>query len=175
MSTNYLEIMKGIKGFCFDVDGVLTDGNVTLLPSGDQARTMNTRDGYALKYAVDHGYHVCIITGGRSEMVRTRLSGLGIPDIYLGAHDKEIPYEEFLSMYDLEESQVLYMGDDMPDYGVMKRVGLACCPVDAAEQIKSVSTYISPKKGGEGCVRDVIETTLKVQEKWDHDSNIQSV
>ncbi len=166
MEKSYKELMPQIDTFIFDVDGVLTNGIVTIFPNGELVRQMNIKDGYALKTAVDAGYRVCIISGGSNEGVRTRLAGLGITDIYLGAHDKIKQYEELLETYQLNPDNVLYMGDDVPDYPVMEKVGFACAPNDAAPEIKNISKYISPKKGGEGCVRDVIEQIMRVQGKW---------
>ena len=166
MEKNYKEIMTGISTFIFDVDGVLTDGSVTIFPNGELIRTMNTRDGYALKTAVDLGYRVCIISGGTNEAVKSRLKGLGIQDIYLGAHDKIEQLNELVDMYEIQMDEILYMGDDIPDYPVMKLVGLPTCPKDAAPEIRDISAYISQNKGGKGCVRDVIEQVMKVQDKW---------
>lgn len=167
MEKSYKEIMPQITTFIFDVDGVLTDGTVYVFENGELVRQMNIKDGYALKTAVDAGFKVCIISGGSNEGVRSRLSGLGIKDIYLGAHNKIEQYNEILSKYNLNPKNVLYMGDDIPDYPVMKLVGLSCCPKDAVPEIQQISNYISQKNGGKGCVRDVIEQVLKVQEKWD--------
>ncbi|MCF6279103.1 MAG: HAD-IIIA family hydrolase [Flavobacteriaceae bacterium] len=166
MEKSYKEIMPQITTFIFDVDGVLTDGIVHVFENGELVRQMNIKDGYALKTAVDSGFKVCIISGGSNEGVRSRLSKLGITDIYLGAHNKIEQYEEILKRYNLNPENVLYMGDDIPDYPVMKLVGLPCCPKDAASEIQNISKYISQKKGGKGCARDVIEQVLKVQNKW---------
>lgn len=166
MEKSYKEIMPQIDTFIFDVDGVLTDGNITIFPNGDLVRQMNTKDGYALKTAVDMGYNVCIISGGTNEAVKSRLRGLGITDIYLGAHNKIEQLDEYLDIYNIERDKVLYMGDDIPDFPVMKLVGLPTCPKDAVPEIQNISKYISQKKGGKGCVRDVIEQVLKVQDKW---------
>lgn len=166
MSKSYKEIMPQIKTFIFDVDGVLTDGGVHVFENGELVRKMNIKDGYALKSAVDAGYRVCIISGGSNEGVRKRLKGLGITDIYLGAHNKIEQYHELVDMYELKEEEVLYMGDDIPDYPVMNMVGFACCPNDAAPEIQEISHYISNKKGGYGCVRDVIEQIMRVQGLW---------
>lgn len=166
MEVSYKELMPQIDTFIFDVDGVLTNGIVTVHPNGDLVRQMSIKDGYALKTAVDAGYRVCIISGGSSEGVRLRLQGLGITDIYLGAHNKIDQYNELVKKYNLNPENVLYMGDDVPDYPVMELVGFACAPQDAASEIKAVSKYISPKKGGEGCARDVIEQIMRVQGKW---------
>ena len=161
--------MRQITTFIFDVDGVLTDGTVTIFPDGELVRTMNIKDGYALKTAVNKGYNVCVISGGTNEAVRSRLKALGITDIYLGAHNKIEQLDEYLDIHNIKPEHVLYMGDDIPDYPVMKLVGLAACPKDAVPEIQNISAYISQKKGGNGCVRDVIEQVLKVQDKWNGD------
>lgn len=171
MEKSYKEIMPQITTFIFDVDGVLTDGTIQVLENGDMIRNMNIKDGYALKTAVDAGYNVCIISGGSSEGVRIRLKRLGLTDVYLGAHNKIHQFEEIINKYNLKTDEILYMGDDIPDYPVMKLVGLACSPRDAASEIQSISHYISQKKGGKGCVRDVIEQVLKVQGKWGGEFN----
>ncbi len=163
---NFKSRLTKVKGFIFDVDGVLTDGSVTLLPDGEQARVMNIKDGYALQLAIKKGYKIAIITGGTSEMVRKRLNGLGIMDVYLGAHTKMDQYSEWLIIHDLKPAEVLYMGDDIPDYDVLKQVGVPTCPKDSASEIKNICIYISDKRGGKGAVRDVIEQVLKVQNKW---------
>ncbi len=166
MEKNYKELMPQISTFVFDVDGVLTDGTVTIFPNGELVRKMNIKDGYALKTAIDKGYKVCIISGGTNEGVRTRLQGLGVKDIYLGAHNKMDQLEDYLAGNKIAAEEVLYMGDDIPDLQVMQQVALAACPKDAVPEIQDISIYISQKKGGQGCVRDVIEQVLKVQDKW---------
>jgi 3-deoxy-D-manno-octulosonate 8-phosphate phosphatase (KDO 8-P phosphatase) len=166
MEKSYKEIMPQITTFIFDVDGVLTDGTVTIFPDGELIRTMNTKDGFALKTAVDRGYNVCIISGGTNDAVKMRLKGLGISDIFLGAHNKTDQLEEYLNAHNIKTENVLYMGDDIPDLPVMQMVGLPACPNDAVQEIQNISKYISQKKGGSGCVRDVIEQVLKVQDKW---------
>lgn len=171
MEKSYKQYLPNIDTFIFDVDGVLTNGIVTIMPDGELVRQMNIKDGYALKTAVDKGYRVCIISGGTNEGVRTRLKNLGITDIYLGAHNKTEQYQELVDMYNLQRENVLYMGDDIPDYPVMKLVGMPCCPNDAAPEIKEVSKYVSNIKGGEGCVRDVLEQVMRVQGTWDSNFN----
>jgi len=166
MEKSYKEIMPQISTFIFDIDGVLTNGIVTIFPDGEMVRSMNIKDGYALKTAVKSGYNVCIISGGTNEAVRKRFEVLGITDVYLGAHNKLDQFNEYINNHNIKPAQILYMGDDIPDYPVMKKVGLPCCPKDAAPEIQEISSYISHKKGGTGCVRDVIEQVLKVQEKW---------
>lgn len=167
MEKSYKQYLPQINTFIFDVDGVLTNGIVTIMPDGELVRQMNIKDGYALKTAVDQGYRVCIISGGTNEGVRTRLKNLGITDIYLGAHDKIQQFQELVDMYNLSSENIVYMGDDIPDYPVMKLVGMPCCPNDAAPEIQGISRYISNKKGGEGCVRDILEQVMRVQGKWD--------
>ncbi|MFD1096060.1 KdsC family phosphatase [Salegentibacter chungangensis] len=166
MEKSYKEYLNQINTFVFDVDGVLTDGTIQVSTHGELLRTMNMKDGYAMKAAVEAGYTVCIISGGKNEGVRKRLRGLGITDIYLGVHDKVEQMDEFFDIYSIKPDEVLYMGDDIPDYHPMKLVGLPCCPQDAAPEIKELSKYVSHRKGGKGCVRDVIEQVLKVQGKW---------
>lgn len=166
MAKSYKEIMNSITTFIFDVDGVLTDGTVHVSPTGEMLREMNIRDGFALKAAVESGYHVCIISGGSNEGVRIRLRNLGITDIHLGSPNKVETFKEYIELYNIEAENVLYMGDDIPDYHVMQLVGLPTCPQDASPEIKTISKYISHKNGGKGAVREVIEQVMKVQEKW---------
>ena len=166
MEKSYKEIMPQITTFIFDVDGVLTDGKITIFPNGELIRSMNVKDGYAMKTAIDQGFNICIISGGTNAAVKERLRGLGITDIYLGAHNKIEQLDEYLDIYNIDPKNVLYMGDDIPDYPVMEMVGLPTCPKDAVPEIQNISLYISQKKGGNGCVRDVIEQVLKVQDKW---------
>ncbi|NCT09755.1 MAG: HAD-IIIA family hydrolase [Flavobacteriia bacterium] len=166
MAISYKQLLPKITTFIFDVDGVLTNGMLTIMPDGELLRHMNVKDGYAMKKALNSGFRICIISGGTNEGVRKRLELLGIEDIYLGAHDKIKQYQELVAKYDLKPENVLYMGDDIPDIPVLKVVGMACAPNDAAPEIQQIALYISNKKGGEGCVRDVIEQTLRVQNKW---------
>ncbi len=162
---NFKERLKDIKAFVFDVDGVFSD-NVILSTDGDLMRFMNVKDGFAVKTAVDEGFIVCIITGGNSESVRQRFNGLGVNDIYLASHNKIEDYKDFYMKYEIDPKSILYMGDDIPDYEPLKASGLATCPNDAVEEIQNVSHYISDKKAGQGCVRDVIEQVLRAQGKW---------
>tara|TARA_R100000935_G_scaffold21876_4_gene40537 strand:- start:90111 stop:90644 length:534 start_codon:yes stop_codon:yes gene_type:complete len=166
MEKSYKEYLGNIKALVFDVDGVLTDGTIQVNTEGELFRTMNIKDGYALKTAVDQGLYVCIISGGSNEGVRKRLQGLGITDIHLGTHQKTETLRKYLKDNNLKPENALYMGDDIPDYYVMQEVGLPCCPQDAVPEIKELSKYISHKNGGKGCVRDIIEQVLKVQGKW---------
>lgn len=158
--------LKKIKALAFDVDGVLSAETVVLHPGGEPMRTVNIKDGYALQLAVKMGLHVAIITGGKTEAVRKRYEGLGVPDVYLGCAVKINTYGDFLQKYGLTDEEVLYMGDDIPDYEIMQRCGCPCCPSDAAPEIKMLSLYISHLPGGKGCGRDVIEQVLKAQNKW---------
>ncbi len=166
MSANFKQLLTAVTTFIFDVDGVLTDGSVTLMPNGDQVRKMNIKDGYALQLAIKKGFKIGIISGGKSESVRQRLEGLGISNIFLGVQNKLEIYNEFMLVNELKPQQILYMGDDIPDYEVMAKVGVAVCPADAAPEILRICTYISHRNGGEGAVRDVIEQTLRLQGKW---------
>lgn len=158
--------LNKIKAFVFDVDGVLSCDVIPLHPNGDPMRTVNIKDGYALQLAVKKGYQVAIITGGYTEAVRIRFSRLGITHIYMKSAVKIHDYQDFLEKTGLQPEEVLYAGDDIPDYEVMKLVGLPVAPADAAPEIKRIAKYISQKNGGEGVARDVIEQTLKAQGNW---------
>ncbi|UII79806.1 HAD family hydrolase [Flagellimonas sp. CMM7] len=166
MKKNYKELLNDITTFVFDVDGVFTDGSILITTQGEMLRKMNVKDGYALKTALQKGYNVCIISGGTNEGVKERLKGLGVTDIYLGAHHKQDPLEEYLNINNIDSKNVLYMGDDLPDIPPMKRVALATAPQNAVAEVKAISDYVSHKNGGEGCVRDIIEQVLKVRGDW---------
>jgi 3-deoxy-D-manno-octulosonate 8-phosphate phosphatase (KDO 8-P phosphatase) len=166
MGKSYKEILNNISTFIFDVDGVLTDSSVHVTPTGEMLRIMNIRDGFAMKAAIESGYHVCIISGGNNEGVRIRLKNLGITDIHLASPDKVATFKEYTELYSIDPEHVLYMGDDIPDYHVMQLVGLPTCPQDASSEINALSTDMSPKTGGTGAVREVIEQVMKVQGKW---------
>jgi len=166
MTQSYKQLLHQIKTFIFDVDGVLTNGQITITPNGELTRQMNIKDGYALKKALHSDLRICIISGGTNEGVRKRLNLLGIEDVFLGIHDKVSILESYVEKNNLDPKNIAYMGDDIPDLQPMKKVGLPCCPQDAAPEIKEISLYVSHKKGGEGCVRDILEQTLKVQNKW---------
>lgn len=155
-----------ITTLIFDVDGVLSDGTVIAYADGEQPRSFLVKDGYAVEKAVQKGFHVAIISGGFQEGVRKRLEFLGVKHIFLGVKDKIAVYNNFLAENNIESSQVLYMGDDLPDYDVMKLVGIATCPADATQEIIDISHYVSPKDGGKGAVRDVIEKVMRSQNKW---------
>ena len=166
MDTNFKQLLSSVNTFIFDVDGVLTDGSVILMSDGEQVRKMNIKDGFALQLAVKKGYKVAVISGGKSEAIRTRLNGLGIHDVFLGVANKLEVFNDYLANNTLSPNQVLYMGDDLPDYEVMQNVGIAACPIDSAPEIIALSIYVSRQKGGEGCVRDVIEQTMRLHNKW---------
>lgn len=163
-SINY-DLTK-IKAFVFDVDGVLSADVLFISPEGDPMRTVNIKDGYAMQLAVKKGYHIAIITGGNTEAVRIRFSRLGIEHIYMQAAIKMVNFVDFMQKTGLKPEEVMYAGDDIPDYEVMKVVGLPVAPQDAAPEIKAIAKYISPRKGGDGVARDVIEQTLKAQNHW---------
>ncbi|MGL4992853.1 MAG: KdsC family phosphatase [Bacteroidales bacterium] len=158
--------LRKIKALLFDVDGVLSSDNVPLHPNGEPMRMVNIKDGYALQLAAKSGYTVGIITGGRTEAVRVRFEGLGLQYVYMGASNKTEQLKEFMDLSGFAPEEILYMGDDIPDYNVMSIVGLPCCPSDAVPEIKSIAKYISHYKGGSGCGRDVIEQVMKAQGKW---------
>jgi 3-deoxy-D-manno-octulosonate 8-phosphate phosphatase (KDO 8-P phosphatase) len=162
----FLEKLKHIKAILLDVDGVLTNGNMLITESGEQLRQFNIKDGYALQLAVKRGIKIAALSGARSKGVEHRLRGLGIQDVFLGLDSKIEVYQNYLAQNNLAPEEVLFVGDDMPDLQVMKMAGLAVCPADAVEEIKAISHYISPKNGGEGCVRDIVEKVLKIQNLW---------
>jgi len=166
MEKSYKTLLKEINTFCFDVDGVFTNNIVFLSSDGEQLRTANVRDGYAVQLAVKKGLRIAIISGGKGEAVRKRFEGLGVKDIFLGSSRKSDVFKKWVSENHLKPEDICYMGDDIPDYSVMQHVGLPCCPADAAPEIKSLSKYISPRNGGEGCVRDILEQALKVKGLW---------
>lgn len=158
--------LRKIRGFIFDVDGVLSKDVIPLHPNGDPMRTVNIKDGYALQLAVKKGYQVAIITGGYTDSVKMRFERLGVKYIYMRSSVKMKDYTDFMNRTGLKPEEVLYAGDDIPDYEVMKQVGLPVAPADAASEIKDISLYISSKNGGEGIARDVIEQTMKTQGTW---------
>jgi len=166
---NYKETLRHITTFIFDYDGVLTDGTVILMNNGDALRTANVKDGYALQLAVKKGYRVAIISGAYSESMLRRFEALNVKDVFLKVEKKIDVFNDYLEKNKLSPDEVLYMGDDIPDFEIMKMVGLPVCPADASEEIKAVSRYISHQKGGHGCARDVIEQVMKIQGKWMND------
>ena len=171
---NVLADFKKIKAFVLDVDGVLTDGSLLLLDDGQMARRMNIKDGYALQLAIKKGYHILVISGGSSDAVKLRLQKLGVVEVNMGVSDKKQVLLQYVSKYALNWDDVLYMGDDIPDIIPMQLAGLPCCPADAVPEIRNISSYISAVNGGYGCVRDVIEKVLKLNDHWDLDSSVPS-
>lgn len=162
---NYKIKLNNIQAFIFDVDGVLTDGKI-LLKDKIISRFMSIKDGFAMQFAIKKGFKIAIITGGKDISITYRFNTLNITDIYLNSFNKIQDYNNFLKKYHLTDKEILYMGDDLPDYEVMTRAGVSTCPIDSCSEILSIADYISPFKGGNGCVRDIIEQTLKVQLKW---------
>ncbi len=158
--------LNKIKAVVFDVDGVLSTSTINMGPDGQPIRSLNIKDGYAIQLAIKMGLHLAIITGGKTENVRMRYEGLGMKDVYLGVSMKLEVYEQFKQKYDLRDEEVLYVGDDIPDYEIMQICGLPCCPSDACPEIMEISTYVSPCEGGRGCARDILEQILKAQGKW---------
>ena len=158
--------LSKIKAIVFDVDGVLSRETITMNINGEPMRTVNIKDGYAIQLAMKMGLRIVILTGAASESIRVRYENLGVKDIYMRCGVKISVYDEFLAKYGYNDSEIIYMGDDIPDLKVMKMVGVPCCPADAAPEIKEISKYISHCKGGEGCARDVIEQVLKAQDNW---------
>ncbi len=163
---NQLETFTSVEMFIFDVDGVFTNSQVLVLEDGKLLRKMNIKDGLAVKKAVGQGYRIAIVSGGKSEGMRHRFKDLGITELHFGVTDKLKVYEELIRTYDQDPGKILYMGDDVTDYPVLRRVGLPTCPNDAVSDVMGIAQYVSPKAGGEGCVRDVIEKTLRLQGKW---------
>ena len=166
---NFKELLTDIRAFAFDVDGVLSESVIPMSTSGEPMRTANIKDGYAIQLAVKLGYHVAIITGGSTEAVKTRFSMLGVQDIYMRQASKIGAYEDWKRKHNLTDNQILYMGDDMPDLPLMELAGIATCPADACIDVRQASIYISPRNGGQGCARDVIEQTLRAQNNWGKD------
>ena len=164
---NFKQKLTRIKTLLFDIDGVLTNGQVLLMENGEVVRNMNSKDGFALRSAARKGYQIAIISGGNSQAVKKMLEGFGVKDVFLSQHDKMQCYKDYIKEQNLNEEEILYMGDDLPDYEVMKRVGVAACPNNSAHEIKEISIYISNKNGGEGCVRDIIEQVMRAQGKWE--------
>ena len=165
-SSSSLDQFKQIKTFIFDIDGVFTDNTILINEQGEMLRTMNVRDGYAVKKAIKYGYEIIIITGGSSEGVTKRMQFLGVMEIYSGIQDKLSLYLDIIDKKFLNEKEILYMGDDLPELKIMSRVGLASCPLDSVPEIIAISHYVSPFAGGKTCIRDVIEKVLKLNMQW---------
>ena len=160
------EMLAKVTTFIFDYDGVMTDGTVYMDSNGDPLRTSNVKDGYALQLAGKLGYHIAVISGAVVTNITRRLNMLGVNDVFTGVPDKTTKLEEYMAENHLSAEQIAFMGDDIPDLRVMQRVGVAACPADAADEVKQISHFVSQRPGGSGCVRDLIEQTLKVQGKW---------
>ena len=158
--------LKKVRAIIFDVDGVLSAETVPMSQEGEPLRTVNIKDGYAIQLAQKSGLRIVILTGGNTESIRERYERLGVEDIYMGCIVKIEKYEQVKHTYGLSDDEIIYMGDDIPDYEVMKRCGCSCCPADACRDIKAISRYISSIKGGYGCGRDVLEQVLRAQGKW---------
>jgi 3-deoxy-D-manno-octulosonate 8-phosphate phosphatase (KDO 8-P phosphatase) len=171
---NLLEFFKPITTLIFDIDGVLTDGTVSVFESGEQVRQMSIKDGYALQLAVKKNYRVAVISGGNGTGASLRLQKLGIIHVFLNVTDKLAILEEFLNRHQTSWTETLYMGDDIPDYKAMRKAGMPCAPADAAPEILQTARYISPLGGGKGCVRDVIEKLLRLHGNWDLESSVPS-
>ena len=163
---NVNSLLSEVTTFIFDYDGVMTDGTVYMDSNGDPLRTSNVKDGYAIQLASKLGYHLAVISGAVVTNITKRLNMLGVNDVFTGVPDKVVKLEEYMRQYQLKPNQIVYMGDDIPDLRVMHQVGVPACPADAADEVKQISVFISDKPGGRGCVRDVIEQTLKAQGKW---------
>ena len=169
-----LDKFTHITTFVFDVDGVLTDGTLLLLPDGLMARKMNIKDGYALHLAIKKGYRVLVISGGNSPEVKERLTRLGVTAVWMQVADKHSLLQAYMHENNVTKEEVLYMGDDLPDHAVMQLAGIPCCPADAVQEIKAIAVYTSHIKGGEGCARDVIEKVLKLRGHWGEDTTVRS-
>lgn len=167
--------LKTVKCVVLDVDGVLTNGDILVNEEGDQLRTFNVKDGYAIQYAVKQGFLIFVITGAKSLGVQKRFEILGAQEIHLGISDKLTLLKSLFEKYSLDKDQVVFIGDDMPDYQCMKYVGVAIAPADAVDDIKKLCQYVSTRKGGEGIVREVLEKTLKLQNMWHNDVFIKSI
>jgi 3-deoxy-D-manno-octulosonate 8-phosphate phosphatase (KDO 8-P phosphatase) len=163
---NYKKQLALSDTFIFDVDGVFTDNIIYLTSDGDQMRTANVRDGYAVQLAIKKGIKIFILSGGKNEAVRKRFEMLGVQEIHLGVPTKKSKLQEWIDEGKINPTSTVYMGDDIPDFWVMQMVGLATCPNDAVQEIRQISHYISPFKGGQGCVRDLLEQTLKMKNAW---------
>ena len=159
-------LLSGVTTFIFDYDGVMTDGTVYMDSNGDPLRTSNVKDGYAIQLASKLGYHLAVISGAVVTNITKRLNMLGVTDVFTGVPDKVVKLDEYMEQYHLTPNQIVYMGDDIPDLRVMHKVGVTACPADAVEEVKSICAFVSDRPGGRGCVRDIIEQTLKVQGKW---------
>ncbi|HEY1038821.1 MAG TPA: HAD family hydrolase [Bacteroidia bacterium] len=164
---NFKTKLTRVTTFIFDMDGVLTNGKIWVMPGHDPIRNLNSKDGYAFQLAAKKGYKIFLLSGGNSVAVKEILLRAGFTNIYMSQHDKDACYENILKEYGLKHEEVLYMGDDLPDHCVMKKVGVATCPADAASEIKDICIYISRKNGGDGCARDIVEQVMRVNGHWE--------
>lgn len=164
---NVLEQFAPIRTLIFDIDGVLTNSQILATEEGHLLRSVNIKDGYAIQLAIKKGYNIWIISGGTSDAMKTRFENLGMKEVHIRVKDKKALLQELMTKHNTNAAEMLYMGDDIPDYGVMKLAGLPVCPADACPEIKEVSKYISPVQGGMGCVRDVLEKVLRLNGDWD--------
>lgn len=165
--TPYFELFQSATTFLLDLDGVLTDGSLLVMKSGDELRTMNIRDGYALKQAVEKGFKVAVISGGKSRGAVLRLARLGVKHVLMDVPDKKSAVKKLSKKMRFDLSKAIYIGDDIPDLEAMEMCGIPCCPKDARPEIIAASRYVSPFPGGRECVRDIIEKVLKLQDKWE--------
>ncbi len=169
MEKNYKELLHHIRAFVFDLDGVLTSGSFQVAEDGRPIRNLNSKDGYAMQLAIKKGFVVAVISGGKCEGVKASLKRLGLTDVYMGYSHKLDAWHDLLAVYehiDLKAENILYMGDDIPDYHLIQEAGIGAAPANSSPEIRELAQYVSPKNGGEGCVRDVIEQTLKLQGNW---------
>lgn len=164
---NFKQKLLKVKCFIFDVDGVLTNGALIITSEGEFLRTMNIKDGYAIQLAVKKGYHIAVISGGHSNGVPIRMSRLGVTHVFMGVDDKMKKFEELKKELHLSDEQILYMGDDVPDIKVMQCCGVTACPNDAIPDVKRICLFVSERNGGQGCVRDIIEQTMRLHGLWD--------
>jgi 3-deoxy-D-manno-octulosonate 8-phosphate phosphatase (KDO 8-P phosphatase) len=173
---NVLPLFKPVRLIAIDVDGVLTDGTLWLTADMHAMRAMNIKDGYAIQLAVKSGYHVIIISGAADNgTVTNRMKNLGVTDVHMSVKDKAGLLQEKIMSLGLTKEQVLYIGDDIPDLKAMQQAGVPCCPSDAAQEIKNIAIYISAEAGGKGCVRDIIEKILKLNNHWETSADISSL
>lgn len=168
---NFKEDIAKTEAFIFDVDGVMTDGGIIPTVDGDFIRRYNAKDGYAVAYAIRMGYKICIISGGRGKTLENRLNMLGVTEAHLDCMDKVSVMRDFFRRGNINSENVIYMGDDIPDLECMREVGIPVCPSDAVSEVVEASRYVSQFKGGEGCVRDIIEQVLRSHDAWAKDSH----
>lgn len=158
--------LTSVKAIIFDVDGVLSLSTIQMSPAGLPVRTVNIKDGYAIQLAIKMGMKIAIISGGTDPSIEERYRKLGMTDIFMSCSTKIQVLNQYLADNHLSADEVIYVGDDIPDYEIMKVVGCPCCPADACSDIKEISTYVSPYEGGKGCARDIIEQVLRAKGLW---------